>query len=95
MSAADFKKLTQFPVVPYYGDYIKVGSDNVGEDKWAELAMARQFVDTVNKHGGKAELVHLPKVGIKGNTHFLFSDLNNAQVAGHIASWLHRKGLGQ
>ena len=48
---------------------------------------------TVNKHGGKAELVHLPKVGIKGNTHFLFSDLNNERVADHIANWLHEKGL--
>ena len=57
------------------------------------MKMAQQFVDTVNKHGSKAELVHLPKVGIKGNTHFLFSDLNNAQVADHIANWLHKKGL--
>ena len=57
------------------------------------MKMAQQFVDTVNKHGGKAELVRLPKVGIKGNTRFLFSDLNNAQVADHIANWLQRKGL--
>ncbi len=57
------------------------------------MKMAQQFVDTVNKRGGKAEFVCLPKVGIKGNTHFLFSDLNNAQVADHIAHWLHEKGL--
>lgn len=57
------------------------------------MKMAQQLVDTVNKHGGKAELVHLPKVGIKGNTHFLFSDLSNERVADHIANWLHKKGL--
>ena len=27
------------------------------------------------------------------HTHFLFSDLNNAQVADHIAHWLQEKGL--
>ncbi len=65
-----------------------------GGEQWhIRMKMAQQFVDTVNKHGGKAELVHLPKVGIKGNTHFLFSDLNNAQVADHIAHWLQEKGL--
>jgi hypothetical protein len=26
-------------------------------------------------------VVHLPEIGIKGNTHFAMSDLNNAQVA--------------
>ena len=31
------------------------------------MKMAQQFVDTVNKRGGKAEFVYLPKIGIKGN----------------------------
>ncbi|MBQ9273402.1 MAG: alpha/beta fold hydrolase [Succinivibrio sp.] len=75
---ADFLKLTKIPLVLYYGDYIKAGSDNVGEDKWGtELAMARQFVDTVNRHGGDATLVHLPERGIRGNSHFLMQEKNN------------------
>ncbi|WP_373101129.1 MULTISPECIES: alpha/beta hydrolase [Pasteurellaceae] len=41
----DFLKLTRIPIVLYYGDYIKLGSENVGEDKWGtEFAMAQQFV---------------------------------------------------
>ena len=65
----DFLKLTKMPIVLYYGDYIKIGSENVGEDKWGtEFAMARQFVDTVNRHGGDATLIHLPEIGIKGNS---------------------------
>ncbi|MDG2960297.1 hypothetical protein P7L91_05475 [Bisgaard Taxon 10/6] len=39
----------------------------------------------VNKHGGKVEVIELPKVGIKGNTHFLMSDTNSVQVAEHLA----------
>lgn len=94
MPAADFKKLTQIPIVLYYGDYIKVGSENVGEDKWGtELAMAKQFVDTINRHSGKAELVHLPERGITGNSHFLMGEKNNAQLAELMADRLKEKEL--
>lgn len=93
---AEFKKLTQIPIVLYYGDYIQIGSDNIGEDKWGtELAMARQFVNAINRHGGDATLVELPKIGIKGNTHFLMGDKNNAQLADLMADWLQKKGLAQ
>jgi hypothetical protein len=50
--------------------------------------MARQWAATVNKHGGDVTVVHLPEVGIKGNTHFPFSDLNNVQIADHLSFWL-------
>lgn len=90
-----FARLTRMPIVIYFGDYIPDHLDGTqgGEQWFIRMKMARQFVDTVNKHGGKAELVHLPKVGIKGNTHFMFSDTNNAEVADHLARWLHEKGL--
>lgn len=91
---SEFKKLTQIPIVLYYGDYIQVGSNNVGEDKWGtELAMAKQFVATINKHGGDATLVHLPEIGIKGNSHFLMGEKNNSQLADLAAEWLKAKGL--
>ncbi len=55
--------------------------------------MARKFVDAVNRHGGKATLVELPKMGIHGNTHFLMQDLNNKQLAGLLDEWLVENGL--
>ena len=77
----DFLKLAKMSIVLYYGDYIKFGSDNVGEDKWgSEYAMAQQFVDAVNRHGGDATLVHLPEIGLKGNSHFLMQEKNNQQI---------------
>ena len=57
------------------------------------LSLAKQWAEVVNKHGGKVEVIELPKVGIKGNTHFPMSDTNNAQVAEHLAEWLKEKGL--
>lgn len=52
------------------------------------LIMARQWAEAVNRHGGNAVVVHLPEIGIKGNTHFLFADLNNAEIADHMENWL-------
>lgn len=40
-----------------------------------------------------AAIIVLPDVGIKGNTHFLMSDLNNAEVAAEMERWMHEKGL--
>lgn len=90
----DFLKLTRMPIVLYYGDHIQVGSANVGEDKWGtELAMAKQFVEAINRHGGDAVLVHLPEIGIKGNSHFLMQEKNNKEIMKLALDWLHSKGL--
>ena len=38
-------------------------------------------------------VVHLPERGIRGNTHFPFSDLNNVQVAEEVSRFLSEKSL--
>ncbi|HEY5745886.1 MAG TPA: alpha/beta fold hydrolase [Chryseolinea sp.] len=92
---AEFLKLTKIPIIIYYGDNIPAKPDpNPGADGWrARLAMARLWRDTVNRHGGDVTVVHLPEVGVKGNTHFPFSDLNNAEIADLMSNWLREKKL--
>ncbi len=92
---AEFKKLTQIPIIIYYGDHIPAEpSDIPAQDYWrACLQMARQWAATVNKYGGDVTVVHLPEAGIKGNTHFPFSDLNNVEIADHLSAWLKDKKL--
>lgn len=91
----EFMKLTRIPIVIYYGDFIlKEPVANPGQDGWrVRLAMARQWVEAINRHGGDAKLVHLPEIGIKGNTHFPFSDLNNVQIADLMSQFLAEKHL--
>ena len=90
-----FLALTKLPMVLFYGDHISDGTtDEIGPDKWrSEFMMAKEFVSCVNRHGGMAEIVHLPDLGIKGNTHFLMADKNNEVIAGLMADWLSAKGL--
>ena len=92
---AEFLKLTRIPIVIYYGDFIPEQYDpNPGTDGWrVRLEMARIWRDMVNQHGGDVTVVHLPEVGIKGNTHFPFSDLNNVEVADLMSKWLQDKNL--
>lgn len=91
----EFLKLTKIPIVIYYGDFIPAKPDpNPGADGWrARLEMARLWRDTINRYGGNVTVVHLPEAGIKGNTHFPFSDLNNLEVADLMSKWLKEKGL--
>lgn len=92
----DFLKLTKIPIIIYYGDNIptKLDENNPGADGWrTRLEMARIWAKTINKYGGDATVVHLPEIGIKGNTHFPFSDLNNIEIADLMSKWLKEKKL--
>jgi pimeloyl-ACP methyl ester carboxylesterase len=95
VSLSDFLMLTQIPIEVVLGDNIPTTPSPIrGLDNWRlTLIYARQFVDAVNRHGGDASLLHLPDIGIYGNTHFAFTDLNNIQIADLLSKYLHDKGL--
>jgi hypothetical protein len=92
---SEFMRLTEIPIVIYYGDNIpEKPTANPGQDGWrVRLDMARLWRDAVNRHGGDVTLVSLPEIGIRGNTHFPFSDLNNLQIADLLSEFLEEKGL--
>ena len=93
----DFEQLTCIPIVLYYGDNIPTERHEVaGLDNWrVRWQMAGAFVDTINLHGGDAKLVSLPEIGITGNSHFAFADLNNRQIADQLSQFLTEKRLDE
>ena len=92
---AEFMALTKIPIIIFYGDNIPAQpTANPGQDGWrVRLAMARLWRDAVDHRGGDVTVVHLPDVGIRGNTHFPFSDLNNVQIADELLKFLSVKKL--
>lgn len=92
----DFMKLTQIPIVVYYGDNIPDEETDIpSQEFWRRsLASARQWADLVNSNGGDVTIVHLPEIGISGNTHFIMSDLNNREIAEEILKFMDEKDLG-
>jgi len=95
VSLEEFRRLTRIPILVYYGDNIpEQPSANPAQEQWRVFReVARRWRDAVNHHGGDVTLVELPAVGISGNTHFPMSDLNNLEVANHMAKWLSANGL--
>jgi pimeloyl-ACP methyl ester carboxylesterase len=92
---AEFMKLTRIPIIIYYGDYIPdQPTTSRGVDQWrVRKAMAKLWAQAVNRRGGDVQVVALPDVGIRGNTHFPFSDLNNVAVADEMSKFLAAKRL--
>ncbi|RYD96093.1 MAG: hypothetical protein EOP61_18580 [Sphingomonadales bacterium] len=88
VSPEEFAKLTRIPIQFVFGDNL---------DKspvWsAYAATARKFVDLINARGGKAEILFLPSVGLRGNTHIPFADLNNVAVADQLSAFLRAHKL--
>lgn len=95
VSMDDFMKLTQIPLIIYFGDYIPTEvSTELGAENWrTRLQLGKEFVAAVNRHGGDATLVHLPELGIYGNTHFLFAEKNNAELAALLMEWMRDRKL--
>lgn len=94
VSMTDFMKYTEIPIIVYYGDNLPETNERPELYEWTRrLHLMRKWAALLNKHGGDVTVIHLPKIGLYGNTHFPFSDLNNVEVANHLSKWLHEKGL--
>jgi len=91
----EFRNLTKIPLQLIYGDYVpdEPGPLAAPERRRITKVYGQAFVDLINSMGGNAQLVHLPKIGIKGNTHLLMLDLNNVQIADQLSLFLKEKGL--
>lgn len=92
VSIGDFKKMTQIPIIMYFGGYIgKEVIEDLGAEDWRIcLALGYQFIEA-NRHGGEATLIELTQIGIYGNTYFLMSDLNNIEIEDLLSDWLRNR----
>ena len=95
VSPRDFDKLTKIPIQIVWGDNIpKDPHACAAADVWRLSKMAsHKFVDALNHRGGGTSILDLPSIGIRGNTHFPFSDLDSLRIADLLSDFLHKKGL--
>ena len=95
VTAAEFAKLAQVPIQVVYGDNIPKQPipDLVADGRRAQVVTSLMFVDALNKQGGRASVLHLPDAGLYGNSHFMFSDLNNVAVADQLSLFLRAQQL--
>ena len=80
--------LKNTPILAVYGDYIDQDA------RWPSIrANEIKFLEQVKAAGGRYDVVNLPQVGIKGNSHMIMMDKNSDQVADVIQQWLVKQGL--
>jgi pimeloyl-ACP methyl ester carboxylesterase len=86
-TSAQIAALAKIPTLVMFGDHL---SDvQGGPANWGEFyAGCQKFVEQLTAAGGDAEMMYLPKLGIKGNSHMLMQDRNNLQLADLILDWI-------
>ena len=91
---AVFKRYMEIPIIIYYGDNLPETDEHPELYEWTRrLHLMRKWAEMLNKLGGDVTVIHLPDVGLHGNTHFPMSDLNNVEVADLLSKWLYEKQL--
>jgi len=95
IAPADFERLTRVPINLVEGDnFPSAPVPNLLLDIQRIRSYFReQFVTVMQRHQADVSFVRLPEIGISGNTHFAFSDLNNLEVADLMSRFLHEKRL--
>jgi len=84
-------------VIFYFGDYIDNGDPKIiATSMWQRMReTCYVFTKAFTASGGDSTVIDLPKIGMFGNDHFLFQDLNSDQIAGHLNAWLKARNLGK
>jgi pimeloyl-ACP methyl ester carboxylesterase len=85
---ANAPKLKDTPILMLFGDYVDE------HPRWADYKKTDMaYAEAVRAAGGTVDWIDLPDIGIRGNSHMLMMDRNNAEIADVIHRWLAGKGF--
>ena len=97
IGSEEYKKFldAKVPMLFLFGDYIENGPQDIQSTGFWKTVMeqCKNFAVQYVKDGGEASVVYLPDVAITGNSHFMFQELNNAEIADFVETWLKDHGL--
>jgi hypothetical protein len=87
---SEFRKLASMPVQIVFGDNIpkEPVPELPADARRAQVQLAHLFVQAINREGGRARVLMLRDAGLTGNSHFMFLDKNNVDVADQLSSFL-------
>jgi hypothetical protein len=86
LTPAQISTIAKIPTLIIFGDHL---ADVPGI--WGSaFDSCQKFVEQMKAAGSDTEMMHLPKLGIKGNSHMLMQDRNNLQIADLILAWIDK-----
>jgi pimeloyl-ACP methyl ester carboxylesterase len=76
------------PILVVYGDNAK------DHPRWSKIRQSGvDYAGVLKTAGGRIDVVDLPGIGIRGNSHMIMMDRNSDAVASLIQKWLIEQGL--
>lgn len=87
--------LKRIPILIIFGDHLDDAPPEFASRWTTSLANCRQLARSINAAGGNAKVLHLPEIGIRGNSHFLMFDKNSHQIADLILAWIDKEVAGK
>ena len=89
MTPSQISALAKIPTLVMFGDHL--GDVQGGPANWnASYQGCQTFVQQLKSAGGDAEMMYLPELGIKGNSHMLMQDRNNLDLADLLIAWIDK-----
>lgn len=89
MSAIQISSLAKIPTEVVFGDHLGDAQGVAGN--WIPMYEdCKKFVQQLKDAGGDAEMMYLPMLGIKGNSHMLMQDRNNLDLADLLLDWIDK-----
>jgi len=88
MKPAELKTMSKIPILVMFGDHLGDVKGQFASIWTKNFDTCQKFVQQVTAAGGDAQMMYLPKMGIKGNSHMLMQDRNNLKLADLILGWL-------
>jgi hypothetical protein len=86
LTSAQLATLSRIPTLVMFGDHL---GDVNAPFSWLDAKNACDaFIDQLKKAGGDAQMMYLPAMGIKGNSHMLMQDKNSNQLADLLMAWI-------
>ena len=77
--------LKNTPALMLFGDYVDQ------HPRWATFKkIDLEYADAVRGGGGTVDVINLPDLGIKGNSHMLMQDKNSLQIADLLLGWIDK-----
>ena len=76
--------LATIPTLVLFGDHIE------GSGFAKAYASCMEYTKLIRQARGDITFIHLPAIGIHGNSHMMMIDKNNLQVADVIIDWMKK-----
>ena len=80
--------LAKIPILIVFSDHHADAPEPFGSRWTTSMAQCRDFAASIQKEGGDVTFMHLPEMGIHGNTHMFMLDRNNLAIADLLLGWI-------